>query len=181
MKWKSLILMVLMLFSLVSIVEGSPTARFTYQIQNEKIILTPTVNDDTTHIKWIIDGKENDFYSETRWIPVDDINDHTTYLDSETYFVTLVAKNNTSNENNSFTRQLQVYVKQDKITPPTETEEMGFQSKIIQSLPEPLKGFFNARSQGELGLLLLFSLLLLGLLTRRKKIKKYVQLVRYND
>lgn len=168
----------LVLLSCMVVVSAVPTVSFTYTLQNNKINLHPQFNDETTHIQWTLIRKSDNQYSETRWIPQDDIRDHIKILEQGDYFITLTGKNTTTGVTRSFTRSVKVNIRGSTTIEPNAEEEdvIDAGSRIINNLPEPLRGFFKARTTMELAAFLFLIIVIAALLIRRKKTRTYVHL-----
>jgi len=181
MKYVFLLLSILLLLGCSSVALAAPEVSFTYSVYRGKVTLSPVVNSDVTEYRWSFIGKRNEVEFETEWIPRSDAVDHVTILEKDTYFITITGRNTDTDQTDTFTNQVYVYVKEDSESTKEPVEEESIGSRIIQSLPEPLRSFMEQRTEGELLLMILAGILLIGVVTRRKKIKKYVQLERYHE
>jgi len=176
-----LIIFTIFLFFNISItVCADPVVSFTSSSRESKTILTPTINADVTDYRWSVIGRRDSFDLETGWIPRSDVGDHVSILDDGSYFVTITGRNTDTDLTSSFTNKVTVTVHEDYVEPPVEVAVGVGYSRIINSLPEPLKSFLKERSGFELLLIVFGSLMVLGVVTRRKKIKKYISLETYN-
>jgi len=161
--------------------EADPNVSFTATSVENKTVLRPNINSDVTHYKWSIIGKGDAYNLETGWIPYVDRSDHISMLESGTYFVTITGRNANTGLSDEFTNEVKVSVKEDYVKPSEEEKKGDIGSLIINSLPEPLKTFFSERNEVELGVIVLGSILLLAIATRRKKTKKYIQLEAHHE
>ncbi len=179
---KSFFIISLFFISLIAVAaEAAPIVSFTWSSVESKTVLSPNINNDVTHYHWIIQDKNGDNNSETSWVEAEDLHDHITYLEQGTYFVKIIGKNSSSGETNQFTDQVKVSVTQEYIEPEEQTPEEEQGSKILKSLPEPLKSFFMERNQMELLLFLFLVLLILAYVSRRKKKKVFIEVKLFNE
>lgn len=169
------------LFSISVNVKADPQVKYTWTSVEHKTVLIPTLNNEVDEYKWIILGKRNSYSSETEWIDYEDRRNHISMLETGTYFITLTGRNTTNGLTSSFTNAVKVSVKEKYIEPSEEEEEIEIGSMIINNLPEPLKSFFKNRSQGEIMLIILGLFLLMFLITKRKKVNKYIKLERFYE
>lgn len=162
-------------------VSADPQVSFTATSVENKTVFSPNLNADVTHYKWSIIGKRDAYDYETGWIAYADRGDHISILDSGSYFVTIEGRNINTGLTSRFTNEVKVSVDEEYVEPIEEEIEEDIGSLIIHNLPEPLKTFFLRRSPFELLLIVLASLLILAVITRRKKINVYVKLERFYE
>lgn len=174
-----LLLIILAVFLFANIAYASPSVSYTSSSYNGKVTLIPTINSDVTDYKWEMIKKGGGYESETQWITSGDITNHVSYLDSGHYFVTMKGRNTTTDEEVSFTNKVVATVRESYVRPEEPVIEEDIGSRIINSLPEPLKSFLLRRNSFELGLIIIGSLLGMLLISRRERVKKYVLLERY--
>lgn len=180
MRLRIVFVMLIFCLCLVTLAGADPKVSFTFKSGESRTVLSPVINGEVSDYKWTIVGKNNNYYSDTGWIPYTNVGDHTSILDRGTYFVTIAGRNITTGQTDEFTNEVIVRVKSEYVKQSQEqqvTENIG--SRIINSLPEPLKSFFLQRSGLEMALIIFGFLLLIAIVTRRKKVKKYVELKRY--
>ncbi len=181
MKLRCLFIIILVFTTFFTTHVGAvPGVSFTATSTGLKTVLTPSLSSDVTHYKWSIIGKGDAYDSETGWIARADSGEHISMLDNGGYFITITGKDS-SGATRSFTNEVRVSVKADYVKPEEEVVEEDIGSLIINSLPEPLKSFFKARSSFELLLIVLVSILILAYVTKRKKVEKYIKLERYGE
>jgi len=181
MKYICILLIILLLVGCSSVASAAPQVSFTYTVYRGKVTLSPVINSDVTEYKWSFIGKRSEVEFETEWITRADLVDHVTILEKDIYFITITGRNTDTDQTDTFTNQVRVYVKEDSEAAEEPVEEEDIGSRIIQSLPEPLRSFMQKRTPGELFVMILAGLLFIGFVSRRKKIKKYVQLERYHE
>lgn len=170
------VLTFLLLIPLCMVVCANPQVSFTSISIENKTVLKPTLNCDVTHYKWSIIGKRDAYNLETGWIPYCDRGNHISMLESGTYLVTLTGRNTNTGLSDTFTNQIKVRVTEDYVEPEPLSQDTGdIGSRIINSLPQPLKTFLQQRSQLELLLIVIAILLFLGFLTRRKKLRRIIK------
>lgn len=163
-------------------VNANPSVSFTVTSIENKTVLTPNINSEVSHYKWSITGKKDAYNSETDWIPYADRADHISILEPGIYFVTITGRNTTTELSSKFTNQIKVNVEEEYVEPSKEAlAEESIGSRIINNMPEPLRSFFQGRSDFELLLIILVTLLLIGIATRRKKVNKYIKLERIKN
>ena len=162
-------------------VDANPSVSFTTTSTENKTVLSPNLNSDVTHYKWTIIGKKGGYNSETEWIPYADRGNHISMLGTGDYFITITGRNADTELVAKFTNRVKVTVKEDYVRPSKEIIEEDIGSRIINSLPEPFRTFLSERSGVELLFIILLPLLFLGIITRRKKAKKYIKLERLYD
>lgn len=179
---KKIFILFLSFFIFTSIVvDASPQVSFTSSSYNNRITLRPSLNSDVTHYKWTIEMKGGRYNSETGWIASDDINNHIVFIENGHYFVTIHGKNTQTNEKTSFTNKIVVSAEEDYIEPESETAEQPIISRLIRSIPEPIRTFLLERNSFELWLIVIGILSGIFLITRKEKKKKYVILERYKN
>ena len=154
---------------------------FTYNSRESKTIIIPNINSDVTHYRFVIMGTKTRYDSSTSWISFDDVHNHISMLDADNYIVTIIGRNTTSGLTSKFTNTVVVTVTEEYVEPEEEVilEDIG--SKIINAMPEPFKSWFKARSGFELFILVLSSLVILFIVTRRKKKETHVILERFYE
>jgi len=180
MRARILLVMLILMSSSIMLVEASPKVLFTFTSVESKTVLHPVINSEVSDYKWTITGKDKNYYSETEWIPHTFTGDHTSILDSGTYLIVMTGRNVTTGETNDFSVEMGVSVKNNTVTlTQKQSAVVAFESHIINSLPEPLKSFFLKLSGFEIGLVILGFLLLMAIATRRKKVKKYMELTKW--
>lgn len=115
---------------------------FDYMVQGQEITLTPCI-DETQYdeYKWTFRNTDDHRFS-TRWIPIDDLDDHVFHsMYNTTYLVTLSVKDTSGGSH-----QTSEYVSigsNHTLTSVTESGDPVDSFDFFNGLPEPVIGFFS--------------------------------------
>jgi len=180
-KVRFFLLFFIVLFFYVFIVGAVPMVSFTMDSNEGVRIFSPILNADVSHYRWDIHGGGDSYDFHTDWIPAVDVHDHVSVLERGTYYITLEGKNVTSGLTCQFTNELTVYHGEGVVVSDEEEVVEGVGSRIINGLPEPLRSFMLDRSEFELFLMVFGFLFLLAIVSRRRKVNKYLKLERYDE
>ena len=181
MKIKILTLIIVICMCSTTLVMASPTVSFTYLSVENKTVLTPVINSEVDEYRWTIYNKNNSYNSNTEWIPRENAREHVSILHNGKYFVTIEGRNNTSGDTRSFTNEIKVRVRNETIEEEEPAqgvlEDIG--SRIVNMFPEPIRSFLIQIGAFGIAVIIFGFLFVLAIVTRKKKVKEYVELKKY--